>query len=134
MPGIKDWFKSLLSNDHRRASRRKTPPLVAYFWDGGEPVAHGVQNISPTGFYLATDNRWLMGTLIMMTLQRTSTTSDQPECTVIVMSKVVRQGDDGVGFAFVPVETSASSHPTGPGSHAADRKTLDKFLQLLDLD
>lgn len=129
-----DWFRSFTSGDSRKNSRHGRPPLVAYFWDGGQPVAHAVQNISPTGFYLLTKERWLLGTLIMMTLQRTSTDSTCADCSVIVMSKVVRYGDDGVGFAFIPVETPGSNHHTGPGSQPADRKTLDKFLQLLKSD
>ncbi len=129
-----DWFKSFSSREARKNARRGRPPLVAYFWDGGQPVAHAVRNISPTGFFLITKERWLLGTLIMMTLQRTSTDSTRADCSVIVMSKVVRYGDDGVGFAFMPVEASPSSYPAGPGSQPADRRTLDRFLQLLDSD
>jgi hypothetical protein len=134
MGPIKSWFSSLLSSDQRKVSRRRTPPLVAYFWDGGNPVAHTVQDISHTGFFLATEERWLLGTLIMMTLQRTSGDTNRPDCSVIVMSKAIRYGEGGVGFAFIPIEPVASSLPTGPGSHAADRKTLDKFLQLVASD
>jgi hypothetical protein len=133
MGPIKNWFHSLLSGDPRKNSRRKTPPLVAYFWDGGSPVAHNVQDISPTGFYLATQERWLLGTLIMMTLQRTSSESVKADCSVIVMSKVIRYGEDGVGFAFVPVDPTPNVQP-GPGAHAADKRTLDKFLHLLESD
>lgn len=120
------------SADPRRGLRDKTPALVAYFWDGGNPVAHPVKNIGSSGFYLETAERWLLGTLVMMTLQRTSTDPDRPDCSVIVMSKVIRHGEDGVGFAFLPVEATGS--PAGPGSHAADRKTLDKFLDLAKSD
>jgi len=134
MSPVMDWFKSLVSRDPRSNSRRKTPPLVAYFWDGGCPVAHSVQNISHTGFYLETNERWLLGTLVMMTLQRTSGESTLPDCSVIVMSKVVRYGEDGVGFAFIPVENPFPGEPLGPGTQAADRRTLDKFLQLLESD
>lgn len=134
MTPIKDWLKALSSSDSRAASRRKTPPLVAYFWDGGQPVAHTVRNISPSGFFLATTERWLLGTLIMMTLQRTTSESDRAEGSIIVMSKVVRHGEDGVGFAFVPVESASPGQQPGPGSHAADKKTLDKFLQILASD
>lgn len=129
-----DWFRGFASRDSRKGYRHGRPPLVAYFWDGGQPVAHAVQNISPNGFYLLTKERWLLGTLIMMTLQRTSTDSTCADCSVIVMSKVVRYGDDGVGFAFMPVEAPGSNHHSGPGSQPADRRTLDKFLQLLKSD
>lgn len=119
-------------SEARRGTREKTPPLVAYFWDGGDPVAHKVKNISSTGFFLDTTERWLIGTLIMMTLQRTSMDPDTPGCSVIAMSKVIHHGEDGVGLAFIPVESSGA--PAGPGSHAADRRTLDKFLHLVKSD
>ena len=134
MKPMKDWLKDLLVGDQRRTDRHRTPPVVAYFWDGGRPVAHTVQNISNTGFYLATTERWLLGTLIMMTLQRTSGDASPADCSVIVMSKVIRYGEDGVGFAFIPVESSSPGQKPGPGAHAADRKTLDKFLHLLRRD
>lgn len=130
---IWNWFKSPSTHDSRKTSRQKMPALVAYFWDGGVPVAHNIRNISQAGFYLLCEERWSIGTLVMMTLQRTGTKAGQPHCSVIAMSKVIRHGDDGVGFSFIPVEVHSST-TKGPGSHAADRKTLDKFLQLVAAD
>ncbi|HEY6764483.1 MAG TPA: hypothetical protein VI386_06905, partial [Candidatus Sulfotelmatobacter sp.] len=49
----------------------KSPLLVAYYWDGAAPTSHKIQNISSTGFYLTTKERWLPGTMVTMTLQRT---------------------------------------------------------------
>jgi|SRR6185437_5847822 len=132
MASMKTWLKKLL--DQRRAPRDITPPLAAYFWDGGRPVAHIVKDISPTGFFLATTERWLLGTLVMVTLQRTRTESSRPDASLIVMSKVVHHGDDGVGFSFIPVEGSVSDQRSRPGSHAADRRTLDRFLRSLASD
>jgi hypothetical protein len=129
---LKELFMGKTSPDQRRYSRDNSPPLVAYFWDGGDPVAHNVKNIGSTGFFLDTTERWLLGTLIMMTLQRTSSDPERPDCSVIVMSKVIHHEEDGVGFAFIPVETAGA--PAGPGSHAADRRTLDKFLHLVKSD
>ena len=132
MTSMKTWFKKLL--DQRKAARDITPPLAAYFWDGGRPVAHIVKDISPTGFFLATDERWLLGTLVMITLQRTRTPSTRPDSSLIVMSKVVHHGEDGVGFSFIPVEGSVSDQRSNPGSHAANRRTLDRFLRSLASD
>lgn len=131
---MKPWLKSLLSPDQRRSSRSKLPPLVAYFWDGGHPVAHEVQDISSTGFYLKTDERWLIGTLLMITLQRTRADSSRPDSSVIVMSKVVHHGENGVGFSFVPVDAASPGQRPRSGSQAADRKTLDRFLHRLGSD
>jgi hypothetical protein len=132
MRAIRNWFKTIASNDPRLTLRHKTPPLVAYFWDGGCPVAHTVRNISPTGFYLETTERWLLGTLVMMTLQRIGSDPSHADCSVIVMSKVVRYGNDGVGFSFIAVDNPGSARATGPVSQPADRKTLDTFLELID--
>lgn len=134
MKPIKAWFKTLLNPDQRRSSRSDAPPLSAYFWDGGQPVAHPIKNVSPTGFYLATEERWLLGTLIMITLQRTKTDSDRPDSSLIVMSKVVHHGKDGVGFIFVPVENATPGQQPRPGTHAADKKTLDRFLHRIASD
>ncbi|HEU4982153.1 MAG TPA: PilZ domain-containing protein [Acidobacteriaceae bacterium] len=131
---MKDWLKSLLLPDQRKASRKKMPPLVAYFWDGGRPVAHNVRDISSSGFYLTTEERWLLGTLVMITLQRTKAEADRPDCSLIVMAKVVHHGGDGVGFTFLPVDSATPGQRPRPGSHAADRKTLEKFLQRLAAD
>lgn len=132
MSSMKSWFKKLL--DQRRSKRDLTPPLAAYFWDGGRPVAHKVKDISPTGFYLATSERWLLGTLVMVTLQRTRTDAARSDSSLIVMSKVIHHGDDGVGFAFIPVEIAPDGQKAGTGSHAADRRTLDRFLRTLAAD
>ncbi|HEX5235151.1 MAG TPA: hypothetical protein VFW25_07480 [Silvibacterium sp.] len=128
------WFKAFSARDPRRGSRKKKPPLVAYFWDGGQPVAHEVRNLGHAGFYLATSERWSLGTLIMMTLQRTSTEPGEPNCSVIIMSKVIRHGEDGVAFAFMPVDSAVTGSHSGPGSHPADKKTLDRFLHLVKVD
>lgn len=73
-----------------------------------------------------------MGTLVMMTLQRTGSDSSLSNCTIIVMSKVVRYGEDGVGFTFILVDTPESLRQLGPVSQPADRKSLDKFLHLIN--
>lgn len=131
---IRTWLSLLFSEEHRRAARSKAPPLIAYFWDGGHPVGHPVKNISSRGFFLTTEERWLIGTMVMITLQRTQTDSTQSDSSLIVMSKVVHHADDGVGFTFIPVENAGLSHTPGYSSHAADRKALDRFLQRLAAD
>lgn len=134
MAPFQGWLKSLSTRDKRGRKRHETPPVVAYFWDGGQPVAHTVKDISSTGFYLHTSDRWLPGTLITMTLRRTYSDASHPECSVLVVSKVMRYGEDGVGFAFIPVDAAHSGQDSAGGLNAADRKTLDHFIQLLRED
>jgi hypothetical protein len=136
MNPVINFFKKLSSYDHRQAPRRQTPLLVAYYWDGAAPMAHEVRDISSTGFYLLTQERWHLGTIVTITLQRTDNSNfdsgTQPH--IAVMSKVVRLDEDGVGFAFIPVETTGPG-PTKPAaSGPVGKKALGRFLEQLQLD
>jgi hypothetical protein len=132
MTSVTSWLKRLSSSEHRKAQRMKSPLLVAYYWDGSAPMSHEIQNISSTGFYLVTKERWLPGTMVTMTLQRTDMALGHPgtEAHIAVLSKVVRLDEDGVGFAFIPLEPqqgSLNSRPVG-------KKALIRFLDQLKLD
>ncbi len=110
--------------------------LVAYYWDGAAPMAHEVRDISSTGFYLLTQERWHLGTIVTMTLQRTDNSNfdSGTQHHIAVMSKVVRLDEDGVGFAFIPVETTGTD-PTKPcASRPVGKKALGRFLEQLQLD
>jgi hypothetical protein len=110
----------------------KSPLLVAYYWDGDAPMSHQIQNISSTGFYLSTKERWLPGTMVTMTLQRTDIALGHSgtEPYIAVLSKVVRMDKDGVGFAFIPLEPQEGS----PKSRPVGKKALIRFVEQLKLD
>lgn len=130
----KSWLERLLSTDNRRSSRQQAPGFVAYYWDGATPMAHRIQNICATGFYLLTKERWPPGTVVTMTLQRTNAADTSPERYISVQSKVIWLGDDGVGFAFVPLEAKDSSPAENLKSRPVGRKALDAFLEHLKSD
>ncbi len=96
------WFfpKSAPSN-RRRGERLSDLGLVAYYWTGGSPNSYPVGNVSSGGLYLVTDERWVHGTRIVMTLQRHNPGTANADDICRVESKVVRWGDDGVGCEFV---------------------------------
>ena len=75
MKSVTNWlsFRRLSSTEHRKVQRMKAPLLVAFYWDGAAPTSHAIQDISSTGLYLVTKERWLPGTMVTMTLQRTDT-------------------------------------------------------------
>lgn len=87
--------------DRRRADRQSLPGLVAYYFTGGKPEPQRISNISVTGFYLHTDERWMPGTVVRMTLQRVGSKGDDPADTITVNSRIVRWGSDGEGFEFI---------------------------------
>jgi hypothetical protein len=131
-PGMTDvrpprgWLERWWSPDPRKAPRDAANGLAAYYWTGGPPEAHSVRDISPTGLYVVTEERWYPGTLILMTLQNTAFGEEVAERTICVHSRAIRWGKDGVGLQFVLQNESGDSSMA-----AADKKALDRFLQRL---
>ncbi len=132
MTSVTSWFKRLSSPEHRKAQRMKAPLLVAYYWDGAAPTSHTIQNISSSGFYVVTKERWLPGTMVTMTLQRTDMALGHSgtEQHISVLSKVVRLDEQGVGFAFIPLE----AHPGDLKSKPAGKRALTRFVEQVKLD
>jgi hypothetical protein len=92
--------------DRRRADRQSLPGLIAYFFTGGAPMPQKIDNISVTGFYLLTEERWMPGTIVRMTLQKVGSKGDNSCDTITVNSRIVRWGPDGEGFEFVLTDLS----------------------------
>jgi hypothetical protein len=131
MKTVRNWLKKLSSANHRRADRMESPMLLAYYWDGSIPEGHEIRNISSTGFYLVAAQRWLPGTVITMTLQRTdiSDATSNPEGYITVLSKVIRVDKDGVGLVFLPVAENNGANGRTRG--AISKKAICRFLEHL---
>jgi hypothetical protein len=114
--------------NQRRAKRYPTPNLVAYYWTGGAPFSYQVGDISATGVFLLTKERWAPGTLIQMTLQPQSgrVNNDNSIC---VLSEVVRWGENGSGFNFILKDYENVMNYGLQPNEALDRKTVERFLQ-----
>jgi Flp pilus assembly protein TadG len=123
------WLKWLLSRERRKATRQEAPELVAHYWDGAAPLAHDVRDISSTGLYLLTEQRWYPGTVVRMSLQSGSVADTDPDRSITVSAKVIRSGSDGVGLALVLPEKHVS-RGTRSGQ-SADRPTFHRFLKRL---
>lgn len=127
----KNWLQRWWSPDlpePRKAQRESFPGLVAYFWAGCSPVEHGVRDISLTGLYVVTDERWFLGTQVRMTL------TDSGESTVAnsitANASVVRWGNDGVGLKFVMEDERGVRRGQTPLVSGIDKKELNRFLEL----
>jgi hypothetical protein len=131
---FKSLFERFKSKERRRADRLPVPGLAAYYWDGGKPRPHEIRDISSTGLYLVTEERWYPRTLVRMTLQRTDAAEDGKERSITVESMVVRWGTDGVGLVFIPPEMSEFRNGDSQLANGADKKTLEKFLQEIALN
>jgi PilZ domain-containing protein len=128
----KSWWQRLLSPDPpqpRKTSRETLRGLTAYFWTGGVPVAHDIQDVSPTGLYVVTEERWYPGTVIRMTL--TDSTEPTAERSITVNATAMRWGNDGVGLQFVLQDSKNPRQSQTPGVEGVDKKQLDLFMQRL---
>jgi hypothetical protein len=125
---FKHWLNPASSpSDRRRNSRRYVPGMVAHYFTGGAPKPHDVADISMTGMYLLTDDRWMPGTMIQMTLQKPCAQGEKKQ-SINVLSRIVRRGSDGVAAEFVMSEAlSRISHDIQP-SQATDKFALARFI------
>jgi len=127
----KNWLERWWSPDPRKAPRESAPGLAAYYWNGAAPEAHGIRDISSSGVYLVTEERWYPGTLVLMTLQRNDTGEEMKERSIAVLTRAVRWGQDGVGLQFVLPDAKDQRHGRNPLLEGADRKEFERFLQQL---
>jgi hypothetical protein len=96
------WLERLLfpePADPRTARRVAVEWLVAYFFTGGNPEPHKVRDVGQSGIYIYTEERWSPGSIIRLTL--TDAREPSPERSITLNARVVRWGNDGVGFKFV---------------------------------
>lgn len=137
-PGMKavrpprSWLERWWSPDPRKAPREPAYGLAAYYWTGSVPEPHDIKDISPTGLYLITEERWYPGTLILMTLIRTNQGEENLERSIAVHSRAVRWGNDGVGLQFILASPEDKRRGRQiPIVSGLDKRELDRFLQQL---
>lgn len=128
------WLSRVLSMQERRRSERKfSPPLMAFYWDGGAPSPRLVPDISRSGMFLKTSDRWYPQTLLRVTLQKNPEDSSQSDEAITVQCRVVRADDDGIGVAFMLAEGPSRKDPMDT-VRLATQKDLNRFIQGLVSD
>jgi hypothetical protein len=95
------WLAKLLVPETDRADRRSADHFGAYYWSNSTLKEDGVRDISATGVYVVTNERWPLGTVVSLTLQSRGPLETNRERRITTRAKAVRTGDDGMGFAFV---------------------------------
>jgi hypothetical protein len=96
----RSWFR--LPFVYRpRAERRESPALAAFYWDGPTPRQSHVANISRSGAYLLTDERWTAGEIVSLSLQRSGVLETENQRHFTVQAKAIRSDRKGVGVAFL---------------------------------
>ena len=84
-----------------RAERRVVDQFAAYRWNGSALAQDMVRDISASGLYLETTDRWQPGTILAITMQREGLMDPDPTRRISTQARVIRCGPDGVGLAFL---------------------------------
>ena len=112
-----------------RAERRSAPALSAYHWHGSSPYPTAVKDISSTGAYLVTDERWDTGAVISLSLQRSGPFEKSPQQRFSVQARAVRWGEDGVAVSFVLPEVADLRLWQSPLKSAAEQTEPEDILR-----
>lgn len=102
-------YLRLSQSAERRTSRRsRWPRLIAFNREHDRVAVHSVKDISESGLYLVTEDRWPVGSDVIMTLRRTDGLHTQSRIPIKVKLRVSRWGSDGVGLSFVQADIEES--------------------------
>jgi Flp pilus assembly protein TadG len=99
MTRLKEWASQ--PSKQKRAVRYQKSGTVAYYWDGSVPVPREIRDISLTGAFLRTQERWYPGTIVTLMLITNRAGAVAPTESIEVRCRVVRHGADGVGLQFI---------------------------------
>jgi hypothetical protein len=127
----KSWWRRFLAGeppDLRKGERESIPGLVAYFFTGGAPIAHKVRDISATGLYVLTDERWYPNTALRITLS--DERDPDRQVSITLFARVARSGSDGVGMQFGLVRKKDLNE--NKSSHTADQALIVTKEQVED--
>jgi hypothetical protein len=70
--------------------------MVVEYWDGIAPAGRGIRDISESGAYICTTEKWYSGAIIRLVFR-----GREPKVSVPVLAQVVRQGKDGFAMEFL---------------------------------
>jgi hypothetical protein len=101
MPGRVGWLEKFLKPEADRAERRRVEQFASYRWSGSSVTEEMVRDISSSGLYLLTQERWQRGAVLTLTLQRKGPLDPDPTRRITTQVKVTRIGSQGVGLSFL---------------------------------
>lgn len=108
-PAVKVRLATGTLNDRRASMRARWPRLVAFDARGSASDVHEVRDISVSGVYLMTGERWPIGAEVHMSLQRTDGLDDHSMIPITVQLRVARWGEDGMGLEFLQADAEQTA-------------------------
>ena len=88
-------FAAVGSQERHGSARTVGSTLIKHL-----PGVHVIRDISATGLYLVTRERWPVGSEVRMSLQRTGQNIQDSHSPITLQLRVTRWGADGVGLEF----------------------------------
>jgi len=136
-----NWLEKFVTPEADRAERRRVEQFAAYRWDGSALTQGMVRDISSSGLYLITHERWEPGTIVALTLQREGPLDPDPARRITTQTKVIRCGPDGVGLSFLWAKDDPRSrqwdsllecliHQTRPSDMQSHARIVEAFAFL----
>jgi hypothetical protein len=140
-----DWLKAEELPPSR--APRSRCMLHAHYWNGSGATAAEVRDVSETGAYLVTADRWYQGTIFTITVTFNSSPDEiKPPVSITLACKVVRHGQDGMGVRWLfpgPADREVSKSffarvpgrekQAPPGNRGLNRRAGDSLAQILTL-
>jgi hypothetical protein len=130
---LRNWFAKETPPERRSAPRVLSPWLVAYDWSSGTPKTHSIRDISTSGVYLLTGERWQPGELVSISLHRNDRGEQNPGHGIPVQVRAVRWGNDGVGLSFVQakdMDMSIMESPLTPPEQRKEPEAVRRKLRM----
>lgn len=120
-----------MSPDQRRHERFHLPHVVGYLGKAHASRPHQIANISVGGFCMVSDEIWMPGTEMPITLQRENWDGEESEERVTVRAVVVRRENSQVGFsiAFSAGEDSIAFLDAPYDALWISKRTMARFLE-----
>jgi len=97
----KSWIQRLGHPEKPRAERRIPSGFLA--WQTNNPASKPstIKDISSTGLYLLTEERWPVGELVPLAIEVEGWLENSAEERIAVQARVARHGEDGIGLSLV---------------------------------
>ena len=117
--------------DPRTGQREPPPGLIFQIWAGEVLQTYKIRDISKTGLFVETEQRWYRGTIIRVRLTKMSTEEQPEERSITVQMKAARLANDGVGLQFVPPKDKDLLRGQSSTFEGASSKQFEEFLEWL---
>ena len=100
----KYWLRTIGYPQTERAPRRNPTGLIVMRGNGQSSKLGNIKEISRTGFFLETTERWPIGEIFSLSVQKEGPAANDSELKINIPARVASHREVGVGMAFVVPE------------------------------